>query len=532
MSGQVRAANARLVRARVRGSALELTVAFRAGLRDAHRAMLRLWDPAAADIDDRLAPVMLARRRDGGLTALWSLDLAALTGHEPETALREVDRNMVIEFGGERRARIVWYGSHNVAAHHGARSVHLLRRPGGESGIAIVRRAVIPARRTGNALRIAVLIEHLASQTGKTRALIGIAEGLAELGHAVQIALRWFDGSEPAFPVPASLGLIYADGPFTAPSRASAGWRHLADPDERYAAMLASLDADCVIDGGWSHALVRRAMPAGTPLILSDHDTRRFDLIARGASGDALLDPLRTHDAVHVVHPLIAERLAAFTDRPVVAIPNAVSVGSDPPMPDELFQTRRFVAVGRFTRSKRMGHVVEAFARIANELPDWRLDLFGTGDEFERVAAAAAGTPCADRITLRGFQPAMADELARGGVLVAASKQESFGLAVAEAMAAGCPAIAYDLALGHRSLLADDSGILVPDGNRQALAAAMLAAARRVEARDEALFAMTVRARERLDAFSPERTRQAWDQLVRRLHRQKRGRWLLRLFRR
>jgi len=63
-------------------------------------------------------------------------------------------------------------------------------------------------------------------------------------------------------------------------------------------------------------------------------------------------------------------------------------------------------------------------------------------------------------------------ELARADVLAAPSlKGESFGLVLAEAMAAGVPVVASDIA-GYREVLTA-GGVLVPPGDAAALAQAL-----------------------------------------------------------
>ena len=51
---------------------------------------------------------------------------------------------------------------------------------------------------------------------------------------------------------------------------------------------------------------------------------------------------------------------------------------------------------------------------------------------------------------------------------------EGQGLALAEALAHGVPVVAYDIRYGPRDMLADGGGILVPDGDEDALADALV----------------------------------------------------------
>jgi glycosyltransferase involved in cell wall biosynthesis len=78
-------------------------------------------------------------------------------------------------------------------------------------------------------------------------------------------------------------------------------------------------------------------------------------------------------------------------------------------------------------------------------------------------------------------------------VYLQTSAFEGQGLALAEALSHGCPAVVWDIRYGPRDLLRDGGGILVPDGDEQALAAAVIRvltdAALRTRLADEAVAA-------------------------------------------
>ncbi|MGW2016331.1 glycosyltransferase [Streptomyces sp. NPDC001927] len=103
--------------------------------------------------------------------------------------------------------------------------------------------------------------------------------------------------------------------------------------------------------------------------------------------------------------------------------------------------------VGRLAPGKRFDRLVEAVAAV----PEARLLLVGEGPERERLLAAAREAGAADRVLLTGAceDPPPADSagpdlpslLAAMDVFVSTSPDETFGLAVVEALAAGLPAL-------------------------------------------------------------------------------------------
>jgi glycosyltransferase involved in cell wall biosynthesis len=127
--------------------------------------------------------------------------------------------------------------------------------------------------------------------------------------------------------------------------------------------------------------------------------------------------------------------------------------------------------VGRLTRNKRPDHAIEAFRRVRAELPDARLDIVGRG-----ALAADLQADLPEGAVLHGFVPR--DELyrlmARAHCMLVPSVREGFGLVVAEANSVGTPAVGYDVPGLRDSITHGCTGVLVPEGDVDAMARAAL----------------------------------------------------------
>jgi glycosyltransferase involved in cell wall biosynthesis len=103
--------------------------------------------------------------------------------------------------------------------------------------------------------------------------------------------------------------------------------------------------------------------------------------------------------------------------------------------------------------------------KVAGRVPEHRRDA---------VERLLAGSGCRDRVALLGY--VLDEELAalyRGATaLIFTSRREGFGRPPIEAMASGTPTVCFD----NTSLpeIVDDAGILVPDGDTDAFADAVL----------------------------------------------------------
>lgn len=149
-------------------------------------------------------------------------------------------------------------------------------------------------------------------------------------------------------------------------------------------------------------------------------------------------------------------------------------------VPEELFTLRRhpgkfLLYFGRLdVFHKGLDTLLEAIAIIARDRPDIELRVAGRGKDAERVAAMAKELGISKNVILLG---AVSDEqrnelLAEAAVQLMPSRFEGFGLAAAEAMAAGVPLIAASVGSLPEVVDAPRGGILVPPDDPAALAAA------------------------------------------------------------
>lgn len=138
----------------------------------------------------------------------------------------------------------------------------------------------------------------------------------------------------------------------------------------------------------------------------------------------------------------------------------------------------RFLVVGRLIATKRVDVVLDAWERVANDLPDWSLEVIGSGqggrDDVE-AQLRERGTAL-ERIQFVGEVPDARLRLTPGAVLVQCSVREGLPNTVLEAMAACIPVIAETNAL--RAWFGDPPPHVPWDGvSSETLAEVMRAAA-------------------------------------------------------
>lgn len=170
----------------------------------------------------------------------------------------------------------------------------------------------------------------------------------------------------------------------------------------------------------------------------------------------------------------------------------------------------RFVAVGRLDPQKGFDRLIDAFAALPPDLPA-ELAIFGTGPLRVALQGRIEASGAGDRIRLAGQARSPAEWLGAGDVLVLSSRYEGFSNVLAEAATSGLPALAFDCPFGVRDIIENEvNGLVVPDGDLDALTAAM---ARLV--RDKDLRARLSQSPQGIAArLDPARIMGQWDALI------------------
>jgi glycosyltransferase involved in cell wall biosynthesis len=138
--------------------------------------------------------------------------------------------------------------------------------------------------------------------------------------------------------------------------------------------------------------------------------------------------------------------------------------------------------VGRLIPDKAPAEIPEALARAREHIPDLRAVIVGVGPEDRRVVEAAEHAGVRSDVDIVGrVDDDVLDTLRAGAsVFVAPSIREGFGLAVAEALAWGVPAVVVAHADNAAVDLVDEgiNGFIVEPGSAAALAAGIVEAVR------------------------------------------------------
>lgn len=298
---------------------------------------------------------------------------------------------------------------------------------------------------------------------GMERVVQGLAEGLAERGHEVEVvAVTAFGEARPGAKRRTAVKRAWSLGPVgsqeLAPAYIPAAWRradviHLHHPNS-----LADV----------AYAL----RPSLAPLVVTQHadyNSGKYKLPGWYAlkRAEAIVVPSSAHIA-------LSRELKGFEDK-VEVIPFGIDHRRwelvPPPLPGN---PPRAIFIGRLVPFKG----VDFLLRALEQVPELRLDIVGDGPERNRLKTLADALAVTGRVKFWGEYPdedlprrmADADFL----VLPSVTTEEMFGMVLLEAMAASRPVITTAVPSGVREVnQAGTTGLEVPIRDVRALADAM-----------------------------------------------------------
>jgi len=350
---------------------------------------------------------------------------------------------------------------------------------------------------------------------GAERVVAEVTRGLAARGHDLILASFDPPGAEPFYPIDrpvrhVALG-IGDVGRRTGPGEALrriAALRRLAR------------EARPDVAVGFMHSIY---IPFGlallgtdVPMVASEHITYAHHSRRPLQAALLRLTPWLA-GAATAISPAIRDGFPAPLRRIMTIVPNPVRIAAGPgtDVAGEGRPVKTLLAVGRLEAQKDHAVLVDAFARIAGDFPDWRLRIVGEGVLRPQLRAQALRLGLGDRVELPGATRAVGEEYAAAQLFAMPSSYESFGLTAAEALGRGLPVVGFADCPGVNELVRDGvNGALAEGPDRpEALARAL----RPLMTSTEQRRALAAAAPASVEAFAPERIYDVWEALLGRI---------------
>ena len=209
--------------------------------------------------------------------------------------------------------------------------------------------------------------------------------------------------------------------------------------------------------GGWPARLVAR-VATRAPVILHLHGR---DLETR-PHGPKVQTTLGASAVIAVSRSVARDAKAGH----IHVIPNGIR------LPDTMAaraNPAHLITASRLVPLRAVEQIIQTLAT----LPSAQLTILGDGPERPRLVATITEFGLEGRVQLHGWVRDIGPHLMTAGIFVSAARDEGFGLALGQAMAAGLPVVSYDVGAVGELVVHGQTGLLVPPGDIEALGAAV-----------------------------------------------------------
>jgi len=157
----------------------------------------------------------------------------------------------------------------------------------------------------------------------------------------------------------------------------------------------------------------------------------------------------------------------------IIAISNPIPYENIENIPSLEYKT--ILTVGRLTHVKGFDLLIIAWAKVAQQVPDWKIIIVGSGEDELMLKQMAKDFEVEDSIIFAGQQKNMDTFYRQASFFCMSSRFEGFGMVLLEAQSYGLPIVAFDCDIGPGEIIDHNiSGLLVEPENISGLTNSLL----------------------------------------------------------
>lgn len=125
----------------------------------------------------------------------------------------------------------------------------------------------------------------------------------------------------------------------------------------------------------------------------------------------------------------------------------------------------RIISVGRLYPQKNQAMMIRAFAKVADEFPDWQLVIYGEGPLRAELEFLVSSFKLQDRVLLPGRTEHVIEELRKSKIFCMSSDFEGMSNSMIEAICVGLPIILTKVSGTEELIKNGENGLLVEIGD-------------------------------------------------------------------
>ncbi len=366
-------------------------------------------------------------------------------------------------------------------------------------------------------MKIIYCIPSIYCMGGVERIISGKANMLTEMGHDVSIITTDQQGRPPYFKINDKikcydLGINYSENKRRGLIKKLFYFFYNSYlHKKRLEKLLIELRADIVISTFFNEMAFLPQIKDGSKKIVEFHFSRPMFRITRRKNIMGYVDKfmmskniktLRKYDRFVVLSQEDAQNWKELNN--VSVINNVCTIGI---VERAKLEEHRVISVGRYEFQKGFDRLINSWALIAQQVPDWTLHIFGEGSLRPVLTKQIQDLHLENSVFLDGATNDINKELLKSSIVAFTSNYEGFPMAIIEVESAGLPVVSFDAPCGPKDIIRDgEDGFLVKNGDVKSLSERLLSLMQNYELRKE----MGEKAFENSKRFTPEVIMPQW----------------------
>jgi glycosyltransferase involved in cell wall biosynthesis len=155
---------------------------------------------------------------------------------------------------------------------------------------------------------------------------------------------------------------------------------------------------------------------------------------------------------------------AFYSNRNSTVIPNPAEISEE----RATLSSKKIMAAGRISPVKNFGDLIDSFAKISGQFPDWELHFFGEDylGTQKKLEEKIKKYGLENQIFFKGVSSDLKKEMKNYSIYAMTSETECFPMVLLESLSVGLPIISYDSPTGPTHILTDqEDSFLTPYKN-------------------------------------------------------------------
>jgi glycosyltransferase involved in cell wall biosynthesis len=346
---------------------------------------------------------------------------------------------------------------------------------------------------------------------GLERICIDLMNALVERGHSIAL-MTWDNaGAKTHYPLDGRIRWLKLD---IGDADVTAGLRIKAARLKRFRRFVASFDPHVIVGFQSGAALFSRlaTIGMGKKIIAAERVSPDMWMYVRTRFIDRVSDiySLVLADRVTVQFPEYIAKYPRILQRRMLAIHNPVHRPKPVQGAADVGDSKILLYVARLCFQKNQKMLIEAFARICDRFPDWKLVLVGDGEYAGLLRTKVSEIGLDQRVVFCGAVQNVEAWYQVAQIVAFPSLFEGFPNSLAESLAWGVPCVGLKKTLGVNALIEDGVNGILTDDDAEAFSAGLAALMGDKPRREW----MGQNAKRISEAYLPDRSYSLWEALI------------------